>query len=75
MTVRKKIAVFSLRNVEGLLRLAAYAKAAQRHTTVVRQPYSQYYDWNIIVGAITGEPGYAEISQDVHAIEVEQKKI
>ena len=75
MTVRKKIAAFSLRNVEGLLRLAAYAKAAQRHTAVIRTRYSEYYDWNIIVGAITGEPGYAEISQDVKAMEVEQKKI
>jgi len=50
MTVRKKIAAFSLRNVEGLLRLAAYAKAAQRHTAVIRTRYSEYYDWNIIHG-------------------------
>lgn len=73
--VNNSVAVFSLRRMIGLIKSAAYAKAAFRHTTLVRPPFSENHVWNAIIGAITGEYGFAEIGMDVKAIDAEQERV
>jgi hypothetical protein len=71
----KKIAAFSLRRTVGLLNSAAYARAARNHSSLGRERFSANPVMNAIATAITGQAGIAEVRQNVHAIEVERRKL
>ena len=73
-TVRVIVA-FDLRRVVGLLNGAAYARAVLRHSMLGFERFSENSVMNAVIMAMTGQPGLAEVHQDIGAINSERRKI
>jgi hypothetical protein len=70
-----KIAAFNLNRVVGLINSTAFARAAWHHTNLTYERFDSNTVMEMLVQAVTAEPGFASVDQDVRAIELERRKI